>query len=44
MFIINWFKSKWMDWFKSKWMDWKIHRAYKKKIKKLKKQDPFIYR
>ena len=27
MFLINWIKSKWMD--------WKIHRAYKKKIKKL---------
>ena len=36
MFIINWIKSKWID--------YKIHRAYKKKIKKLRKQDPFIYR
>jgi len=25
-------------------MDFKIWRAYRKKIKKLRKQDPFIYR
>jgi len=36
MFIINWIKNKWVD--------FKIWRAYRKKIKKLKKQDPFIYR
>ena len=36
MFIVNWIKGKWMD--------FKIWRAYKKKIKNLRKQDPFIYR
>ena len=33
-----------IDWLKNKWLEFKIWRAYRKKIKKLRKQDPFIYR
>ncbi len=33
-----------IDWIKDKWLEFKIWRAYRKKIKKLRKQDPFIYR
>lgn len=31
-------------WFKRKWNDYKKHRRYKKKLKELKKRDPFIYK
>ena len=33
-----------INWIKDKWLELKIWRAYRKKIKKLRKQDPFIYR
>ncbi len=33
-----------INWIKDKWFEFKIWRAYRKKIKKLRKQDPFIYR
>ena len=49
MFIIRWilaFIIRWLAirWLKEKWIDFKIWRAYRKKIKKLKEQDPFIYK
>ena len=36
MFIINWLRNLWIE--------YKMLRAYKKKIKELKKRDPFIYK
>ena len=30
-----------IDWIKNKWLEFKIWRAYRKKIKKLRKQDPY---
>jgi|TARA_Y100001949_G_scaffold175306_1_gene184814 hypothetical protein len=35
MFIIRWLKNLWRE--------WKAERAYKKRLKELKKRDPFIY-
>ena len=33
-----------IKWLKNLWYEYKVHRAYKKKIKELKKRDPFIYK
>jgi hypothetical protein len=33
-----------INWFKSKWYDYKMEKAYRKKVKELKKRDPFIYK
>ena len=33
-----------IKWLKNIWYEFKIHLAYKKKIKELKKKDPFIYK
>ncbi len=35
MFIIRWIKNLWYK--------WKSERAYRKRLKELKKRDPFIY-
>ena len=31
-------------WIKRKYMEWKMERLYRKKIKELKKRDPFVYK
>jgi hypothetical protein len=33
-----------IEWFKAKIWLWKKRRQYKKRIKELKKRDPFIYK
>jgi len=33
-----------INWIKLKYQNWKRERAYKKKIKELKKRDPFTYK
>jgi len=33
-----------INWIKKKYKDWKMERLYKKRIKELKKRDPFIYK
>ena len=37
-------EKKMIKWLKNLWYEFKVHRAYKKKIKELKKRDPFIYK
>ena len=31
-------------WIKKKYNEWKLNRLYKKRIKELKKRDPFVYK
>lgn len=33
-----------IKWILKKYNDWKLDRKYKKRIKELRKRDPFIYR
>tara|TARA_B100001939_G_scaffold8799_1_gene8009 strand:- start:4994 stop:5101 length:108 start_codon:yes stop_codon:yes gene_type:complete len=33
-----------INWIKKKYKDWKMERLYKKRIKELKKRDPFVYK
>ena len=37
-------KIKMIKWLKNIWYEVKVYYAYKKKIKELKKRDPFIYK
>jgi len=32
-----------IKWIKNKWSDYRRRKAFKKRLKELKKQDPFIY-
>ncbi len=32
------------NWIKKKYNEWKLNRLYKKRIKELKKRDPFVYK
>jgi len=41
---IFWGEFKIYYWFKNKYWDWKMKRKINKKLKKLKKKDPFIYK
>ena len=33
-----------LDWLWNKYLDWKVNRKIKKKLKKTKKTDPYIYK
>jgi len=33
-----------INWIKKKYKEWKMERLYKKRIKELKKRDPFVYK
>ena len=35
--------EKMVGWIKQKYNEWKVRRALKKRLKKLREQDPFIY-
>ena len=39
-----WSEFKIYYWFKNKYWDWKLKRKIDKKLKKVKKKDPFIYK
>lgn len=46
LYKTTWKKRKYnmIKWLQNLWYEYKVHRAYKKKIKELKKRDPFIYK
>ncbi len=39
-----WGEWKLFFWLKDKYYEWKTHRKIKKKLKKIKSKDPFIYK